>query len=294
MTEGVSHSTRHGLAVVEVNTPLASALVYLQGAHVAHFQPTSQEPVLWMSQHAVYAAGKALRGGVPICFPWFGNHAERKDAPAHGFARTRGWRYLGSTAGGNGAVRLALELTSDEQTWALWPHAFRAEYTITVGATLELELAVTATGDMGFSFEQALHSYFAVSDVRRCQVEGLAGASYLDKVTGEIRREAGEQIRIAGETDRVYTSDAACTVHDPSSARSLRIEKSGSGATVIWNPWLDKARKMSDFGDDEWPSMLCVESASVGASAVALAAAQTHRLVQRISVTKVERARLAP
>jgi glucose-6-phosphate 1-epimerase len=281
---GVERTTTHGLASVRVHTAGASGLVFLQGAHVAEWQPAGHEPVIWMSEKAIYRAGKALRGGIPICFPWFGAHPQHKDYPQHGFARTREFAYHGARLD-DGRVELEFLLASDDATRAFFPHAFEARLRVAFGKTLGLAFSVTNRDRESFSFEEALHSYFHVADVRHAAVLGLQGAKYVDKVRGmaEFAEDAAE-LQLTGETDRVYTSSATCTIQDPLGKRALRVEKSHSNATVVWNPWSERAAQIADFGADAWPGMLCVESANVAASRLTLATGETHTLSVTVSI----------
>jgi len=282
---GVERVQEHGQPAVRVTTESATGLVFLQGAHVAAWQPTRAKPVIYMSENAVYAPGKALRGGVPICFPWFGAHAEHKEYPAHGFARARNFEYRGARRGANGDTELEFALESDEQTRAFFAHDFTARLRVAFGKKLGLEFSVTNRDSQPFTFEEALHSYFHVADVTQTSVRGLEGARYVDKVREQsVFTEGPRELRFIAETDRVYESAASCTIVDPVGERSLVIEKEHSGATVVWNPWRERAAQMSDLGAAAWPTMLCVESANVGKSRVALAAGETHRLAVHVSV----------
>ena len=282
---GVELTTTHGLPSVRVHTSEASGLVFLQGAHIAEWVPAGQSPVIWMSEQAIYEAGKALRGGVPICFPWFGANAEHKDFPAHGFARTKEFKYLGARLA-DGRAELEFGLEDDDATYPLFPHAFEARLRVAFGKTLSLAFSVTNRGSSAFSFEEALHSYFHVADVRHVAVIGLQGAAYHDKVLGMAEfNEAAPELRLTGETDRVYESAAACTIVDLAGKRSLRVEKANSQSTVVWNPWSERAAQMADFGADAWPQMLCVESANVGSSRISLAPGDGHTLRVEINVS---------
>lgn len=282
---GVKQVREHGLPAVRVATESASGLVYLQGAHVAAWQPAGEQPVIFMSENAVYAPGKALRGGVPICFPWFGAHAEHTDFPAHGFARTRNFDYRGARRDASGRTELEFGLESDDQTRAWFPHAFSARLRVAFGEKLGLEFSVTNRDAQPFSFEEALHSYFQVADVTQTSLRGLEGARYVDKVREQsVFTEGPRELRFIAETDRVYESTAPCTIVDPVGKRSLSIEKENSGATVVWNPWRERAAQMTDLGAASWPTMLCVESANVGKSRVTLAAGETHRLAVTVSL----------
>ncbi len=281
---GVELTNEHGLAAVRVRSASASGLVYLQGAHVAAWQPAGEAPIIFMSEQAVYGPGKALRGGVPICFPWFGGHAEHKEYPAHGFARTTAFAYRGARLDAQGRTELEFTLDSSPQTEAFFPFAFGVRYRVAFGATLGLEFEVRNLSSQAFSFEEALHSYFAVSDVKQVSVRGLQGASYVDKVRALATfTEAAVELRLTGETDRVYDSAATCRIVDPGLQRSIRVEKSHSASTVVWNPWAERAAQMADLGAAAWPGMLCVESANVGKSKITLPAGAAHLL--RLTVT---------
>lgn len=282
---GVQLVREHGLDALQVNTAAATGRVFLQGAHIAAFQPEGQAPVLWMSEHAVYAPGKALRGGIPICFPWFGAHAEHAQYPAHGFARTSDFEYRGARIDARGRTELLLGLDSDPKTRALFPYAFSARLRVAFGQELELNFEVENRDSQAFSFEEALHSYFSVSDVKEASVRGLQGARYLDKVRAMAPfSELAPELRIVSETDRVYDSSGTCEIRDPGSRRAIRVEKSGSGSTVVWNPWAERAAQMPDLGVNGWRGMLCLESANVGQSKITLPAGATHILRVTVSI----------
>ncbi|HEY3254441.1 MAG TPA: D-hexose-6-phosphate mutarotase [Polyangiaceae bacterium] len=282
---GVEQVQVHGLPAVRVSSKSASGLVFLQGAHLAAWQPAGQQPVIWMSENAVYAPGKALRGGVPICFPWFGAHAEHKEFPAHGFARTRAFEYRGARLDQSGRPELEFVLESDAQTRAWFPYDFSARLRVAIGPSLGLEFSVTNRDPQPFAFEEALHSYFGVADVTQASVRGLEGARYVDKVREQsVFTEGPRELRFVAETDRVYDSSGTCTIDDPAGKRAIVIEKENSAATVVWNPWREKAAQMSDLGAAAWPGMLCVESANVGKSRVTLAPGESHRLRVAASV----------
>jgi len=282
---GVELTEQHGLPAVRVTSKTAAGLVYLQGAHVALWQPAGQEPVIWMSENAVYAPGKALRGGVPICFPWFGAHPEHQEFPAHGFARTSAFQYRGARLGAAKRIQLEFALESDEQTRAWFPHAFTATLRVAFGRSLGLEFTVSNLDSEPFSFEEALHSYFAVADVTRTQLSGLEGARYVDKVREQgVFTEGPRTLTFVAETDRIYDSAGKCTIDDHAGQRTIGIEKENSAATVVWNPWRERASQMPDMGAAGWQGMLCVESANVGKTRVTLSPGQSHRLLVEVSV----------
>ncbi len=270
---------------VAITSPLAEAHIYLHGAHVTHFQPRGYEPLLFLSRESLFKSGKAIRGGVPLVFPWFGPNAADPKLPAHGFARTTAWNLESISRDGDLAI-VELSLKPSDLTRKLWPHEFELRYRVTIGLTLQLELAVRNVDDDAWRFEEAFHTYLAVPDVRKLSIAGLAGRDYLDKVQGGRRIAQGrESITITGETDRVYlnTRDEVVIAGLPGSRR-FRVSKDSSHDTVVWNPWIAKAKAMADFGDEEWPAMLCIESANVGENSVDLSPGATHVMKTKISV----------
>jgi glucose-6-phosphate 1-epimerase len=264
----------------------ATAHVYLHGAHVTHWEPPASAPVLFTSPRSVYAPGRAIRGGVPVIFPWFGPHPDDPHAPDHGFARTLDWS-VDSVASAGAAVTLELVMTAREATRSVWPHEFLLRYQVRVGAALELTLSVENRSPSPFAFQEALHTYVQVGDVEAVGVRGLEETLYIDKAEGMARkREGNAPVRLRGLTDRVYLdTEGACIVDDPRLGRSIRIDKRGSRSTVLWNPGRDKAEAMADLGPDAWRSMLCVETANVAADAVHLGPGMRHDMSARLAAT---------
>ena len=255
-----------GLIRALVETPHAEATLYLHGAHLTHYQARGGRPLLFTSTQSRFQRGQPIRGGVPIVFPWFGPHGVDSSAPMHGFARVAEWRLEAAEREPDGSVVLSFGLDSARVTYPAWPHAYAARYSVRIGPRLELALEVTNPSDRTVTYEEALHTYFAVDDIRVVEIRGLAGATYVDKTDGMKRKtQDSEPLRITGETDRVYLgTQVTCVLEDPAAGRRLFVEKWGSDATVVWNPWVVKARAMPDFGDEEWPRMLCIETANVG------------------------------
>jgi glucose-6-phosphate 1-epimerase len=267
------------LPYLAITTNRAEAHVYLHGAHVTHYQPRdASHPVLWMSGKSYFEPGKPIRGGVPLVFPWFGPRATDKNLPAHGFARTQSWTLVGADHS-EGIATVTLALSANDATRKLWPHEFDLRYTATVRDALELSLQVRNTSDVPFTFEEALHTYLNVGDVRRIELDGLSGRPFIDKMDHATRKTQSGPIRFEDETDRVYveTRDDV-TVRDELLRRSVLVSKGGSLATVVWNPWTEKARRMVDYGDDEWPGMVCVETANCADHPVTLQPGETHRM----------------
>jgi glucose-6-phosphate 1-epimerase len=267
-----------GLACVKIATQIARGEVYLHGAQVTSWVPEAYADVLFLSWKSRWEQGKAIRGGVPICFPWFGNKADDPKAPAHGFARTRSWN-LESIAQSEDAVQVVMSIESDRATKMLWPHEFHALYTITFGTDLKLELQVTNKGETGFTFEEALHTYYKVGNVVQAKVAGLDGVHYLDKTDGNREKQIHDDISISSETDRVFLNTAHdVEIRDNSLRRRTVVSKQHSSSTVVWNPWVEKSRSLSDLADDEWEQFVCVEAGNVGDSAVRLGPGQEHRI----------------
>ena len=271
---------RGGLPVLQVNGPAARGEIYLHGATVTDWTPAGGSPVLWLGSASRFADDTAIRGGVPICFPWFGARAGHPGAPSHGFARLSEWSLVAAEDDGQD-VTLRLRLTDDDQTRvSAWPHRFEAVYTVVFGSRLSLALQVTNLSDETVNFEEALHTYLEVRDIRAVEVSGLEGAAFHDRLAGPgpVRGEPGP-VRFRSETDRTYLDTRARTaVHDAQAGRSVVISKDGSAATVVWNPWIDKALALSDFGDDDWKTMVCVEVCNVGDAAIQLAPGGSHTM----------------
>ncbi len=274
-----------GLVAARVTTAFASATVALQGAHVMTWQPTGQAPVIWLSKFAKFAPGKSIRGGVPVCWPWFGPHAGNSQFPGHGFARTVPWQLLATRELPDGRVRLDFELVQDEATRAQWPHESVVRNIITVGQELEVQLTTTNTGSAPFQLGQALHTYFEVGDIRRATVAGLERCEYLDKVDGGARKRQQGQIAFTQETDRIYLGTRGCCgIVDPVLERTILITSTGSRSTVVWNPWVEKADKMGDFGPDGYLNMVCVETANAAEDVISLVAGETHSMTAQYRV----------
>lgn len=271
-----------GLLVAEIDNPQATASLCLQGAHLMNWRPKTQaEPVVWLSRDAKLAAGKSIRGGAPVCWPWFGAHATEAGFPGHGFARTVPWRVVESGGEPCGATRLTLRLEPSEKTRAQWPHDCTLDLTVIVGDTLRMELCTENTGTADFVIGEALHTYFRIGDIGAVRVTGLEHCDYWDKVGETALKKQDGAICFAGETDRVYINTAAeCIIEDDKLQRRIHIAKSGSLSTVVWTPWVEKANKMGDMGQpDGWREMVCVESANALDNTVRVAPGSRHTLI---------------
>jgi D-hexose-6-phosphate mutarotase len=268
-----------GLVVAKVNNSHATAMVALQGAHVMTYQPQGQEPVLWLSAYAKFAPGKSIRGGVPICWPWFGPHASEPGFPGHGFARTVLWEVLSTQVTSAAATRLVFRLAASSKNLQQWPHPSDVTLTVTIGKQLELDLATVNNDKQAVIVGDALHTYFAVGDVRKIAIHGLEGCPYIDKVGMAKRSVQAGGVSIGEEVDRIYLDSARdCVIEDPQLQRRIRIAKKNSHSTIVWNPWIDKAAKMGDFGPDGYLGMVCVESANADVDVVSIPPGGEHHL----------------
>jgi D-hexose-6-phosphate mutarotase len=271
------------LTKIEANTDWGAAEIYLHGAHVTDFQRKGEAPLLFTSQFSRFNRGQPIRGGVPVIFPWFG---AREGEPMHGFARISEWDLHEATTIPEGGVSLRFSLP-DAGERATWP-PFCVNYVVTVTDNLTLELILTnASPDQNFSFETCLHTYLAVGDIDAISITGLKGATYLDKVDNFTpKTETADAIKIASEVDRVYLDTTGpVEIIDSKLRRKVRIDKSGSASTVIWNPGMAKAQQMPDFGNEEYRRMICVESGNVAKNKVVLAPGKSSVLKVVLSST---------
>jgi glucose-6-phosphate 1-epimerase len=274
------------LVRANVSTTVAKATVYLQGAHVAEWQPIGQQPVLFLSRESEFVAGKAIRGGVPISFPWFANRHDGKTGPSHGFARIQDWTLAFAALAGE-ELHLTFTLAPTPLSRELGFDHFRVAFQLTIGRSLTMQLTVANDADAPLVFEEALHTYFAVADVREVTVTGLEQTAFVDKTDNMTGKPAANApLTFASATDRVYPDTAAtCVIHDQPGKRDITIAKTNSDTTVVFNPW----KGMADMGADEWPKMLCVETVNAAANAVTLASGMSHTMQAHISVDSIQR-----
>lgn len=249
----------NGFAYIEIKNSSAEAKIALQGAHLFHYARVGEEPILWLSEVSDFEAGKAIRGGVPICWPWFGFN-EDKTLPQHGFARTALWEFVGGDEVDAKTTTLAFKLTHNEKTLKMWHYKFLLELKITISDKLVIELKTTNLDDKSFSITQALHTYFSVSHISDVAIKGLDNKPYLDALTWKNEVQKGD-ITFNQEVDRVYQEvDSEIVLSDKN--RTIHIKNDGSSSAVVWNPWIEKCGRMSAMKKDAYESMLCIESAN--------------------------------
>jgi len=272
---------RGELPMLEVTTQWSTAEIYQHGAHVTHFKRKDQPPLLFLSQCSRFAENQPIRGGIPVIFPWFG---PREGMAQHGFARVKAWDLKEFAPAPDGSVSVRFRLPDCPEASAFPP--FTADYIVTVDQALTLQLVVTnSSRDEPFTFENCLHTYFEVGDIRAVSISGLKGSSYLDKVANFSRKtEMEEAIRISSEVDRIYLDTTGpVEIRDTRLGRRVRVEKSGSASTVVWNPWMVKAQQMPDFGNEEYERMLCVESGNVASNSIKLPPGESSTLLVKLS-----------
>ena len=277
-----------GFPLLVIQNEHARAEISSYAGQVLSYLPEGEpEDLLFVSAHAYFSPGKAIKGGIPVCWPWFGPDPESRGRPDHGFVRARQWRLLMTEAMVDGATRVRLGTKDDDASRALWPHRFALEIEITVGPTLQLALTSRNLGDTPMTLTQGLHSYFKVGDVRQAQVLGLAGYDYIDKVGETTQRRQSGPINFDGPVNRIYldTNDELI-IDDPSLDRRIHIEREGSSSAVVWNPWIEQSRSMADFGDDEYLGMVCVETTNAADDAVQIAPESSYRLATSCSIRR--------
>lgn len=270
--------SEQGLFILEIDTAHCSASMALQGAHVMTWQPKGEEPVLWLSADAKLEKGKSIRGGIPICWPWFGEHETEPTYAAHGFARTAAWELVNTAQRPDGAVEVGMRLSNTRTKQ--WDYDTPVEIKVVFGRSLNIELTTHNQSPVPIRISEALHTYFYVKDVRNVEVQGLDGCTYLDKLEAYHRKQQQGAVCFAGEVDRIYIDQSnEVVIQDKALQRSIRISKKGSQSSIVWNPWLDKCVAMGDLGaDDAYLNMLCVESGNAADNTVTLAAGDTHTL----------------
>jgi glucose-6-phosphate 1-epimerase len=266
----------------------ATAMVALQGAQVLAWSPTACEPVIWLSPSERLGTAKAVRGGIPVCWPWFAGHPEDASKPAHGFVRTRLWDVV-STERLAGEVSIVLATATTSGDAALWPHA--AEVSVRVALStdrLSVALRTRNRDTRAFQLTQALHTYFAVGDIAQVRVEGFDGLTYIDKLDANVIKPWHGPIRFAGEVDRIYVDHTGeARIIDEAAGRVIVIAKEGSQSSVVWNPWIEKCARLGDMGPEGYRGMVCVETTNAGRDVVTLAPGASHTLAAIMKVAPV-------
>lgn len=273
------------LPCVKINNEYATCILFLYGAHVLSFIPAGQPDLLWMSDTSAFELGKAIRGGIPLCFPWFGPHASDSNKPQHGFARLSEWEVKSTQQLQNGSTELVLTLNENEETLLLWPFLFEAELRVVVGSAFVISLQIKNTGDKTFTYTDAMHTYFNISDLANLQIAGLAGTSWYNGFASETTVQQEEILSITTEENRRYINhETDCVITDAGYQRNIIVSKTGSKVTVVWNPYKETAKSIGDMPDDGYNTFICVEAANAYTDAVVLEPGQMHTISQTFSV----------
>lgn len=285
---GISLHKQGELFAVQVENACAAATVYLQGAQITHYQRHDEHPIIWCSPLNRYEQGQAIRGGIPLCWPWFGaldnnpptisRQIKGHDLPNHGFARNREWSLQNVEQPNPELTRLVFKLTTTQLQEPFWPISTELQLSIEIGERLRIYLDVTNSSRFTYYFSAALHTYFAISDIEKVSVNGLDRLNYIDCVNGGHGRQQGS-LSIDGEIDRIYHGTwQPVTLIDKGWNRTLSISSEGSDSAIVWNPWIEKSKRLADFPDEAYRKMLCVETANAEEDCVVLKPKQQHRL----------------
>ena len=285
---GVTFSTLDsGLEIISISNKYASAKITTNGAHIFEYTPVGEKNLLWVSKKAFFVPGKPIRGGVPVCWPWFGASLI-EGRPGHGFVRVEEWQISDIAELPSGATKLVFTLDSDMKHFAMADFPFTVNMIFTIGKELEMTLVMVNKGTEPVKIGCALHTYFAISDINKVVVTGLDKCHYFDHKVGAPRFEGNYQegdVKVTSEIDNVYFPASGTTeIVDPGWGRIITIEKSGSDSTVVWNPWVEKATTMEDYAPEEYQEMICVESANAKCDPRILLPGVPHQISQKIGL----------
>lgn len=278
-----------GLHFIRVNNDKATALISIYAGQVLSFKPaTETQDILFFSDNAFFTEGKAMRGGIPICWPWFGDAPKNSSHPAHGFVRNNYWQVSAVEELNNGDTKITLNFSDSDKTRGMWPHSFSLALEITVGSALTLNLVTDNTGNQPFLITEALHTYFNVGDVSQAQVFGLEKAEYLDKAEAFVPVCQVGSVTVTEALDHIYINEGHnLAILDPVLKRKINISSTGNKNVVIWNPGAEGAEKMQDLKADDYKRFVCVEIANTAANIVTVEPATAYRMRTSYSVESI-------
>jgi len=265
-----------GFTYIEVTNRHAKAVISLYAAQILSYQPIDEaKPVLFLSEQAEYQQGKVIRGGTPVCWPWFSDERKNEGLPSHGLVRNKDWDVVSSHAEQDGSTKIVLEVNDDQASRTIWPYSFKLQISIVVGTSLSLTLTTYNTGSQAFTMSEALHTYFAVSDVNNIEITGLDSLSYLDKkMNFEAQTQQGN-VQFDGEVDRIYRDvKQAVILRDVPFNRQIKIESQHCNSCVVWNP----ATPLSDVLAEGYKGFVCIESANVAIDNISVSAGEQHSI----------------
>lgn len=277
-----------GFPIIEIDSSKAKAKISVYAGQVISFQPAGEpHDLIFLSENAYYQTGKAMKGGIPICWPWFGPDPEGKGRASHGFVRNRIWDLLGTETVADGDIKVTLGVAPGEETKEIWPHSFELTIEITVGAQLTVALLTKNTGDKAFTITQAFHTYFSTGDISQVRVIGLDNAPYIDKVDNGAEKTQHGDIRIAEEVDRIYTQvKPELAIEDGKLGRRIQISTTGSSTAIVWNPWKEISVKMADLEDNDYQRFVCVETANAADEVITVSPGEQYKLQATYAVER--------
>lgn len=254
-----------GFPFISITNRQAKALISIYAGQVLSFQPVNEaEDLLFLSPQAVYAESKAIRGGIPVCWPWFGPDPKGLQRPNHGFVRNNYWLVVATETLSDDETKVTLMFKESSKKERTWQKPFTLTLEITVGATLNLKLTTHNTGDNVFSITQAFHSYLRVGHIKHVQILGLEGCDYFDKLDQGIQKSQDGVVTVTEEVDRIYTDvENTLLIVDSALKRRIQITSTSNKTAVVWNPWLKTSKKMADLGNTDYKHFICVEAGNI-------------------------------
>jgi D-hexose-6-phosphate mutarotase len=280
-----------GIPLLRVNNELATAEISLYGGQLIHYQPKGEsQPLIWLSKNAIFKLGTAIRGGIPVCWPWFGAHETYPELPAHGFARTSMWSVesIEELQSGETVILLSMNRSEVFQQYLELEQEFNVALSlkISIGSTLEQVLISQNHGNKTVKLSEALHTYFNISDIAQVNLQGLGGKRYFNKLNHSTDNIGAEILSLEAETDQVFFhSGEEIILNDSGFQRKIHISRKNSQSIIVWNPWQEISQKMADMSNSGWKSMVCIEAANVMEHSVSIKAAEKHCLHMSLSVT---------
>ncbi|NCA70571.1 MAG: D-hexose-6-phosphate mutarotase [Sphingobacteriia bacterium] len=277
-----------GLVMIEITNAQAAALISPYGGQVLGYRPAdARDDLLFVSERAYFAQGQAIKGGIPVCWPWFGADPQGQGRPAHGFVRAWPWAVRATETRTDGATVVHLGLADEAATRAIWPHCFDLQVEIEIGATLAVALVTRNAGERPFTITQGLHAYFKIGDIAGVEVTGLDACHYIDKAADGRDARVLQQgsVRVDREVNRIYEGvPPGLTIHDSVLGRRIRITAEHSRTAVVWNPWIATARAMADLADDDYQRFICVETVNTASEVIEVAPGAAYRLGARYAI----------
>jgi glucose-6-phosphate 1-epimerase len=274
-----------GLHSVHIVNQFASSEISLYGAHILSFKPTKGKELLWLSENSFFTEGKPIRGGIPLCFPWFGPNTSDNTLPPHGFARIMYWGVEEILDLPDNSTRLILKCESNESTRKIWPFEFNAKLIIIIGEKLDITLQVINSDTREFKYTDALHTYFLISDTANVTLGGLENSSFRAGFQDDLLQQTDKLLSISKEENRRYIGHTAnCVIYDNGFNRKITVAKRGSKTTVVWNPWIETSKSFTDMTLDGYKTMVCVEAVNAYDDFVLLQPGESFNLSAELSV----------